>query len=340
MGHGQFGVVRKAQPLDKSPTSAPVAVKSIPKTHIKKDIGVLKRELEALEAVDHPNVIRLYSTYEDEKYLHLVMELCQGGDLMEKITTQGVYSEQAAAAIMQKLFSGVHHLHASYICHRDIKPENILFLTENDSSEVKIVDFGMACKFGDELLTKKVGTPYYVAPEVVLGSYSKECDVWSLGVVLYVMLSGTQPFTGLDITTVLVKAQEANFNFESQQWEEISDNAKHLISSMLVVRPADRITLPAALEHPWFKQSLKPTPIKVPVSILNALKQHRAGNRLYTEAAKVVVGTLSNDEIYELRTVFRSLDVQKTGFITADGLSKALQLAGMKLAHGEIQSKS
>eukprot|EP00359_Climacostomum_virens_P000223 CAMPEP_0204896916 /NCGR_PEP_ID=MMETSP1397-20131031/443_1 /ASSEMBLY_ACC=CAM_ASM_000891 /TAXON_ID=49980 /ORGANISM="Climacostomum Climacostomum virens, Strain Stock W-24" /LENGTH=538 /DNA_ID=CAMNT_0052064601 /DNA_START=56 /DNA_END=1672 /DNA_ORIENTATION=- len=337
MGHGQFGVVRKAAALDPNLRSAPVAIKSIPKSRIKKDMGLLKRELEALQSVDHPNVIRLYNTYEDEKYLHLVMELCGGGDLMERIGVHGNYSEQAAASIMQKLMSGMHHLHSSFICHRDIKPENILFSTTSDSSEIKIVDFGMACKFGELQMTTRVGTPYYVAPEVVQGNYSKECDVWSLGVVLYVMLSGTQPFSGFDVPTVLSKAAQGEYNFSSKTWEGISQHAKHLITMMLVVNPTYRITLPQAMEHQWFKQTLTPTPIKVPVSILNALKCHRAGHRLFNEAVRVIVGTLSSEEIYELRTVFRSLDAQKTGFITADGLSKALHLSGLVLAHGEIQ---
>lgn len=341
MGHGQFGVVRKAIAVDTKLRGAPVAIKSIPKTLIKKDLALLKRELETLQAVDHPNVIRLHATYEDEKYLHIVMELSTGGDLMERIATQGLYSEQAAAAVMQKLFSGVHHLHSSYICHRDIKPENILFATQDDTSEIKIVDFGMACKFGEELpMMTRVGTPYYVAPEVVQGRYSKECDVWSLGVVLYVMLSGTQPFTGFDVPTVLSKAALGDFNFNSKLWEGISVQVKALISSMLMINPTNRITLPEALDHPWFKQILRPTPITVPVSILNALKQHRAGNRLYNEAVKVIVGTLSNDEIFELRNVFRVLDTQKTGYITADGLSKALSFARLPLAQGEIQSKT
>jgi calcium-dependent protein kinase len=344
IGHGQFGTVREALHIRRSSEidglrrQAPVAIKSISKDRITKNIELMRQELTTLKAVDHPNIIRLYATYEDKKYLHLVMELCSGGTLMDRLATAGVYSEKEAADIMQKLFSGVLHLHSSFICHRDIKPENILFPTALDYSEVKIADFGMACKFGDQPLTKRVGTPYYIAPEVVQGGYSKECDVWSLGVVLFVLLSGEQPFRGVDINEVLKNASCENFNFDADVWRMISDDAKHLIKAMLRADPDFRISLPAAIEHPWFRQILQHAPVKVPVSILNALKQHRAGNLLFNEAAKVIVRTLCNEDIYELRNVFRSLDTLRTGFITAEGLDTALQRAGLDLAHGEIQS--
>jgi calcium-dependent protein kinase len=344
IGHGQFGTVRKAlhirrqSDLEGSRVQAPVAIKSVSKDRITKNIELMRQELTTLKAVDHPNIIRLYSTYEDRKYLHLVMELCSGGSLMDRLATEGVYSEKEAADIMQKLFSGVLHLHSSFICHRDIKPENILFPIAHDYSEVKIADFGMACKFGDQPLTKRVGTPYYIAPEVVQGGYSKECDVWSLGVVLFVLLSGEQPFNGLDIDTILMNASCENFSFDSSVWRKISTNVKNLIKAMLRADPDFRISLSEAIEHPWFRQTLQGLPVEVPVSILNSLKQHRAGNLLFNEAAKVIVRTLCNEDIYELRNVFRSLDTQRTGFITAEGLDRALQRAGLDLAQGEIQS--
>lgn len=339
LGHGQFGVVRKAVSVDPAQREAPVAIKSIPKTQITRDITLLKRELEALHSVDHPNVVRLLKTYEDEKYLHIVMELSTGGDLMERVENHGTFSERAASEVMQKLLSGVHHLHSSYICHRDIKPENILYESKAENSEIKIADFGMAIKFGQSQMTDKVGTPFFVAPEVVKGRYGKECDIWSLGVVLYVLLSGTYPFFGIDIPSVLKKSAKGVIKFNDSLWEGISIQAKDLIKAMLTVNPAKRITIPDALNHPWFKQTLQPDPVIVPIDVLNSLKQHRAGNRLYNEAVKVIVGSLTSGQIYELRAVFRSLDVHNTGYITAEGLTKALQLAGMTLAHGEIQSK-
>jgi calcium-dependent protein kinase len=340
IGHGSFGIVRKAVAIShNSSRSQLVAIKSVPKALIKKDISVLMRELETLQIVDHPNVIRLYATYEDAKYLHLVMEFCSGGDLMERIVTQGVYSEATAAPVMHKLCSGVSHLHSSYICHRDIKLENILFADTLNSEEVKIVDFGMACKFGETPLRSRVGTPYYMSPEVVQGSYSKECDVWSLGVVLYVMLSGTQPFSGNELTVVLDKIVRADFSFKYEVWSKISASAKHLISAMLVVRPLMRLTLSEVLEHAWFKETIRPTPVQVPISVLNSLKRYKAGNRLYAETAKIIVNRLNNNEINDLRDIFRSLDVEMTGYITADGLQTALEQRGLTLAHGEIQSK-
>jgi calcium-dependent protein kinase len=209
IGYGKFGVVREA--VDLSGKGASVAIKSIPKTKLKDDVGLFMRELQVLHELDHPNIIKLYETFEDEKYFHLVMEHCSGGDLYEHICHKGVLTEAEAALVMKKLLLAVNHMHNSYISHRDLKPENILY----EGDEIKVADFGISLKFANSQgeMTSVVGTPYFVAPEVLLSRYGKECDVWSLGVMLFMMLSGMMPFQGENVKEVLGQIQTANFSF-------------------------------------------------------------------------------------------------------------------------------
>lgn len=138
---------------------------------------MLKRELETLILLDHPNILKLFEIYEDSKYIHLVMELCTGGDLLDYLIRRSYLIESEVIQIMFKMLSAVNYLHSLQICHRDIKPENFLFSNTGDNSEVKLVDFGMSVKFGDEGMNTILGTPYYIAPEILIGRYGKECDV-------------------------------------------------------------------------------------------------------------------------------------------------------------------
>lgn len=216
IGYGKFGVVREAVELKKSGLGKIVAIKSIPKKKLRGDIGLFMRELQVLHELDHPSIIKLYETYEDEKYFHLVMELCEGGDLLERILEKGVFAEPEAAEIMKKLLLAVNHMHNSYVCHRDLKPENILYAGD----QIKVADFGISNKFGDskELeMSSVVGTPHYVAPEVLSKRYGKECDLWSLGVILFVLLSGKMPFDGEDVKDVLDQIIRANFSFKDSR---------------------------------------------------------------------------------------------------------------------------
>ena len=179
VGHGHFGNVRLAtvcQPLSPTRSSAGppnyYAIKSIPKSKINQDLKMLKRELGLLLMTDHPNIIKFHEVYEDDKFLHIVMQYCSGGELFDHLVNKGSYSEAEAANVMYKLFSAIAHLHRIKICHRDLKPENLILESKEDNSEIKIVDFGLASKFGNEdPLTTLVGTPYYVAPEVLRRKY-------------------------------------------------------------------------------------------------------------------------------------------------------------------------
>ena len=158
---------------------------------------MLQRELEILKEVDHPNIIKLYEIYEDQEYLHMVMEYCSGGELFDKVIQKVHFSEKEAASIMYKLFNAINHLHSVHISHRDLKPENCLFDSHSEDAEIKIIDFGLSTKFGEDeesSMHTLVGTPYFVAPEVLLKNYGPQCDIWSLGVIMFTLLVGHPPF--------------------------------------------------------------------------------------------------------------------------------------------------
>lgn len=339
LGHGQFGTVREAisRRLENAQS---VAIKSIPKAKIVKEVHVLRRELEIIRLADHPNIVKHYETYEDDKYLHLVMELCTGGDILDRLLQKGTLTEVEVANIMKTLLLAVNHLHSLSIIHRDLKPENFLYGSPESDSEIKIIDFGMSNKLepGFRQLHSMVGTPYYLAPEVLSGTYGKECDVWSLGVVMYVFLSGQQPFQGQELNQVFQRIVQADFSFEGPEWDPVSTSAKSLISLMIKANPHHRITIDQALKHPWLSSNTQSEDNFIQPRVLHSLKRFKAPKKLQQEAMKVVVKNLSMDEIRDLRNAFIMIDREKTGFITAADLEVAMFSAGYVIASDEIKS--
>jgi calcium-dependent protein kinase len=297
----------------------------------------MKRELEVLQKVDHPNILKLFESFEDEKYLHLVTELCTGGDLQERIIDEGSLSEFEASNVMRKIMGAVNYMHSNRISHRDLKPENFLYESKT-SNEVKVIDFGMASFFIPTFHMKSLaGTPGYWAPEVLKGSYSPACDVWSLGVILYFILSSKHPFEGQSLQVTLSKSLKGNFSFTGPDWEKVSPEAKDLISKMLIVHPSSRITLQKALSHKWFQLNSEHSKTKIPAKVFNALREAKAHSKLWQEALKVVIKTLTPLQINELKNAFLAIDKTKSGFITAKNLEEAMVFNGFDVTREEIE---
>lgn len=300
-------------------------------------VALLKRELDIMSCLDHPNIVKLYESYEDEKYVHLIMDYCSGGDVSERIIDNGVYSEAEASNLMEKLLCAVEYLHSNKISHRDLKSDNFLYEDSSKNSEIKIADFGMSMKYGNNLRMKSLaGTPYYLAPEILKGSYTKSCDIWSLGVFLYYIISGSYPFYGFQLEDIFEKVAAGKIKFEGSVWQKASDSVKDLIKKMLTIDPVKRISIYKALSHPWFKKNKKNISEVVPFHIFNTLKQNKAHEKLWQEALKVIVRSLSQTQISDLKKWFKQIDKNNSGTITALELSEAMKLSGYQYAEEEL----
>lgn len=219
------------------------------------------REINMLKKLDHPNIIKLYEVYESKNSIYLIMEKCNGGELfdniIEHITKGKMYSEKQVSEIISQILSAINYCHKNGICHRDLKPENILLLNkENENEEnnkIKIIDFGLSQYISDKKLNSRVGTAYYVSPEVLSGEYTQKCDVWSIGIILCVLLTGEPPFNGANDSIIYNKIKNYNYHF-SNKWRYISDEAKDLVSHMLVPENI-RYDINQVISHPWFKKN-------------------------------------------------------------------------------------
>jgi calcium-dependent protein kinase len=178
-------------------------------------------EINIMIKMDHPNIIKLYEVFEDNRYIHLIMEMCTGGELfdriLERITKKKLYTEREAASIFKQVMSAICYCHGQNICHRDLKPENLLLNTPEEDASIKVIDFGLSKIFSDQnhKMTTKVGTAYYVSPEVLAGDYDEKCDVWSAGVILYILLTGEPPFNGPNDNDIYKKILAKKFSFPS-----------------------------------------------------------------------------------------------------------------------------
>lgn len=226
------------------------AIKSIRKSKVGK-IEVLKREIEILKEVDHPNIIKLKDVFEDQKYLHLITELCTGGELFDRIiaktnSPEGHFSEHDAAKLISDICDAIAYCHdVKQIVHRDLKPENFLFASKEDDAPIKIIDFGLSRhdnqNFG--VMKTKVGTPYYVAPEVLRREYTKSCDVWSIGVITYILLCGYPPFYGDSDNEIFESVKIGRYDYPDPEWTDISQDAKDFIDKLLQKDPSNRYVL-------------------------------------------------------------------------------------------------
>ncbi|XP_077245694.1 phosphoenolpyruvate carboxylase-related kinase 1 isoform X2 [Tasmannia lanceolata] len=206
----------------------------------------------------HPNVVDLKAVYEEENYVHLVMELCAGGELFHRLEKHGRFPESEARILFKHLMEVVMYCHDKGIVHRDLKPENILLATKSLSSPIKLADFGLATYIKPgQSLHGTVGSPFYIAPEVLAGGYNQAADVWSSGVILYILLSGMPPFWGKTKSRIFDAVRVADLRFPPNQWDRVSASAKDLIAGMLCTDPAKRLTAAQVLDHEWIENSFQ-----------------------------------------------------------------------------------
>lgn len=259
LGRGAFATVKVAT---HKKSGEDLAVKIIERGAADQN---LIREIEVMKKVNHPNVIKLVAIFEDEKFLYLVMELVTGGELFDKIVEKGSYTEKEAAALVRKMVDAIGYLHEQGIAHRDLKPENLLLKSPKDITEVKIADFGLSRMIDQsKMMQTACGTPGYVAPEVLQAQgYGFEVDMWSIGVITYILLCGFPPFYAEELPELFEQILKAQYTFHEEYWGHVSKTAKNFIDSLLQVDPKKRLTAKGALEHPWLKNEQSSSPLSV-----------------------------------------------------------------------------
>jgi len=275
--------------------------------------------------------------------MYIVMEYCPGGELFNMISkkakNEGAFNESEAADMMGRLLRAVNHCHSLGIAHRDIKPENILV---NETGDLKLIDFGLSKQVKVKKMHTIVGTPYYVAPEVLEGKYGLKCDIWSLGVILYILLSGYLPFGGTSVADVFDKIKEAKYSFKQKEWKKVSPEAIELIKNMLEVNTKKRFNAEQCLKHSWFKvaKNMKEDEELDPLDpdILENLTNFKGSSRFKKAAMNLFVKTSNAKEFDQLRKEFEKLDEDHTGQVDAEELSKALKKSDINFPEDRIEA--
>ncbi|KAI5071543.1 hypothetical protein GOP47_0013794 [Adiantum capillus-veneris] len=310
LGQGQFGTTFLC--IEKS-TGKEFACKSIAKRKLisQEDVDDVRREIQIMHHLsEHPNVVTIKGAYEDITSVHLVMELCAGGELFDRIIQRGHYSERKAA-----------------------------YLTKNEDAALKTTDFGLSVFFHPgEVFHDVVGSPYYVAPEVLHKHYGPAADVWSAGVILYILLSGVPPFWAETEHQIFEQVLKGDLDFESDPWPVISESAKDLIRKMLVRNPEKRYTAHEVLCHPWIREDGVAPDRPIDSAVLSRMKQFMAMNKIKKIALRVIAERLSEEEIAGLKEMFKMIDADNSGSITFDELKTGLRKLGSSLMDTEIQT--
>ncbi|KAL8152012.1 hypothetical protein V2J09_021820 [Rumex salicifolius] len=327
LGHGQFGYTYVA--TDKS-TGERVAVKKIDKNKMVLQIAVedVKREVKILqELTGHENVVQFYDAFEDENYVYIAMELCEGGELLDRILAKkdSRYTEKDAAVIVRQMLKVAAECHLHGLVHRDMKPENFLFKSSKTDSSLKATDFGLSdfIKPGKRF-TDIVGSAYYVAPEVLKRKSGPESDAWSIGVITYILLCGRRPFWDKTENGIFKEVLRNKPDFRRKPWPTISNSAKDFVKKLLVKDPRARLTAAQALSHPWVREGGSASDIPVDISVLHNMRQFVKYSRMKQFALRALASTINEEELACLRDQFDAIDVDKNGVISLEEMRQAL----------------
>lgn len=355
LGKGGCGVVVVGESIA---TAEPYAIKMVNKTSFER--GRLERELKLLKDVDHPNIVRLFRVYDDPINVYFVMELCTGGHLGQMLARQLPFkniSEDWAKRLTQQLLSAVAHLHDRGICHRDIKLQNILLDTPDDATaQVKIIDFGYSARFAGALpMRTKCGTPYTTAPEVFREYYDERCDLWSVGVLVYIMLSGRRPFEILDIPGALKSAGKAvmitnilacRYHMDHDTFKSVSPLGIQFVKTLLNPDYKTRIRAQEALECEWIT-SINITNVSMSHAILKSAKSFKAVQTMVDVAAASELRRTGNIALafglqpamaMEMRAIFQSFDSDASGSLSLEEFKRAVHMIMPSLTDSDIEN--
>jgi len=327
LGSGYNGEVRKA--FSKARKGQKCAVKSFQLEGLSGEkMEQLEAEVENYLCMDHPHITRLYDVYESKDNLHLVMECMEGGELFDRVTEKKRFSEAEAADALRQMLLALNYIHSHGIVHRDVKLENFIY-DKKGSGHLKLIDFGFSKMWSQDSSKMKssLGTLSYVAPEVLDRSYTSQCDLWSLGVIGFILLSGYMPFSGAEAQQIK-NISKGKYNLKKEKWDHISDDAKHFIHSLLEVDPSKRLTAQGALEHPWILKNCKDAKLGCPTpkqsEIAKALRKFEKASKFRRCCLEMLAWSLSNEERGKVREHFLSLDANHQGTITLGELKNVL----------------
>ncbi|CAN6335836.1 unnamed protein product [Urochloa humidicola] len=329
LGRGEFGLTRRCTD---AATGETLACKSISKRKLRSSVDIedVRREVAIMRSLpEHTSVVRLREAFEDADAVHLVMEVCEGGELFDRIVSRGHYTERAAAGVIRTIMEVVLHCHKHGVMHRDLKPENFLYANTSENSPLKVIDFGLSVCFrpGDRF-SEIVGSPYYMAPEVLKRNYGQEIDIWSAGVILYILLCGVPPFWAETDEGIAQAIIRSNIDFEREPWPKVSENAKDLVRKMLDPSAYSRLTAQQVLEHPWIQNASAAPNIPLGEAVRSRLKQFTVMNKFKKKALLMVADYLPAEELEAIKELFHMLDTNKDGHLTIEELRKGLQSIG------------
>lgn len=330
MGEGSYGYVSKATHKD---TGVARAVKCIDKSKVP-DQERFESEVDIHASLDHPHIVKLYEVFEDTKNYYLVMELCTGGELFDRIVAEAekredglAFTEASAATYMTQILGAMSYLHSNNFVHRDIKPENFLMQNEEDKAAIKVIDFGLAKKFtigSSDVMKTKAGTPYYVSPQVLSGSYDEKCDVWSCGVIAYILLCGYPPFYGDTDSDILKMVKKGKFEFPEEDWASVSVAAKDCIQKMMTKDSKERPSAARMLDHPWIKDKAIRTTGAISKDLCSRMKKFTGATKMKKLTLTMVAQNLKDEDIKDLRSMFEQLDENNDGTLTIQEIQESL----------------
>ena len=276
LGKGSYGTVQVGRLKG---TKVQRAIKIIDKSKVS-NVERFRLEVEIMMRLNHPSILRLFDYFEDKKYVYLIMELCSGGELFDRIIEHKYYDEGEARLIFKQIIKAIYYCHLNGVCHRDLKPENFIMVSKSDPHLLKVIDFGLSRIFPNPdmpmdvppkeldlnkpprvrrqtkaVLKTKAGTPFYIAPEVLTGNYTEKCDVWSCGVILYILLCGYPPFYGENNKEILEAVKSGKVDFSTPEWKDKSKLSIDLIRKMIVSQDA-RLFADEVIKHPWMQAKI------------------------------------------------------------------------------------
>eukprot|EP00941_MAST-03F_sp_MAST-3F-sp1_P005867 g5867.t1 len=339
LGEGVSGTVKI---LTRKSDGQKFAVKIMKIGGVASDLSDIRKEIALLASTDHPNVARVYETFEEKnRYFYIIMELCTGGELFDRLMDQESqkFTEADAAKVVSQMLLSLQYIHSKNMVHRDLKLENFIYQDSSKDSALKMIDFGFSRRVECMRETKMkavVGTSYYIAPEVMEENYSSKCDLWSLGVIAFMLLSGSPPFGGDDDSEIMDNVANGSYSFNDDVWNNVSDDAKDFIKKLLERDVDKRLNAQEALNHAWMKKAYDDQP-KVPLDIKLAenMIKYRKTCELKQLAMAAISFALSPTQIKDIQQQFLNMDTNRDGCVTLAELKEAITKT-CDISEGEV----